>query len=193
MGKFSSGRFRPAPPDPFEFLKPFPDPQKSYGAVQFPVVEGKGMIAWLIEKHGANLHDAGVVTVTSKSALANYEPKNVVSRSRIEGFRSRNEDNEWICWDFGSIRVKPSQYEISGLHLASWCIEGSLDGENWTELDRQGPEQFLGNLERRTVSFHVVMQQDFRFIRLTQSDRGGDGGEGISLFALELFGMLFDQ
>jgi hypothetical protein len=57
-------------------------------------------------------------------------------------FKSEDELGQWICFDFKTLRIKPTHYTIQtycgerkGHHLKSWAIEGSDDGVSWTEID----------------------------------------------------------
>jgi hypothetical protein len=34
------------------------------------------------------------------------------------------------------MHVRPTHYTLSGWHLKSWVVEGSLDGQCWAEIDR---------------------------------------------------------
>jgi hypothetical protein len=59
-------------------------------------------------------------------------------------FSSKDKVNQWVQWDFHDHRVNPTHYSIhthnspcTGPFLKSWVIEGSTDGSDWRELDRQ--------------------------------------------------------
>jgi hypothetical protein len=68
----------------------------------------------------------------------------------------------WVCWDFHELRIGPTYYTIVNGMMRSWVIEGSVDGEKWTEMDRQtetiGGTSFdvgdiMSRIRRNAVSF----------------------------------------
>jgi hypothetical protein len=118
-----------------------------------------------------------------------YAPKNVADLTSDSNFCSKNEPGQWVCWDFGEMRVRPTHYTIKTLRLKSWVVEGSLDGRSWTEIDRQTDNQDFED-GWNTASFTVSKPAEFRFIRLTQTDKNHVGDNCLVLFAVEFFGTL---
>jgi hypothetical protein len=155
-----------------------------------------GIISYLTKKHGGNVHEKGIVTITSKSVLndaAQYALKNVADLASGSWFQSRDEPGQWVCWDFGGMRVLPTHYTINSFAygLASWVIEGSVDGRSWTEIDRRQHNRDFTN--GGTASFATSRAAEFRFIRLTQTDqRYGYGDQILGLRAAEFFGTLYE-
>jgi hypothetical protein len=99
------------------------------------------IIAYLTAKYGGNVHEKGIVTIASKSVLHD-DPRsaraNLADSSLENQFCSDDsEPDQWVCWDFGEMRVRLTGYRLASTLLKSWVIDGSLDGENWTEIDRQ--------------------------------------------------------
>jgi hypothetical protein len=149
-----------------------------------------GIIWYLTKKHGANVHDKGIVTITSKSVLSVHNGLNHVANLISDGFFvSRREPGQWVCWDFHERHVRPTHYTIDARDLQSWIVEGSLDGESWTEIDRQADNQDFRH-DWNTVSFTVSTPAECRFIRLTQADKNHDGHDELRLRAVEFFGTL---
>jgi hypothetical protein len=112
---------------------------KSLSKAEFPMQAPdslEGIISYLTKKHGGNVHEKGIVTITSQSAYPDAL-KHVADLTSRTGFDSTNEPGQWVCWDFREMRVRPIHYTIRAAVLKSWVVEGSLDGESWTELDRQ--------------------------------------------------------
>jgi hypothetical protein len=149
-----------------------PTPQKSQGEVDIPMGYDDnldGIISYLTKKHGGNVHQMGLVTITSKSVYSDdpeYALRNIADLTAGSGFFSKNEPGQWVCWDFGEMRVHLTHYTISsGEFLRSWVVEGS-DGtsSNWKEIDWKLNQS---NVLRR--SFAVSNPAGFRFIRLTQT------------------------
>jgi hypothetical protein len=66
-----------------------------------------------------------------------------------------------------------------------------VDGSSWTEFDRQTDNQDFKDGEQ-TASFAVSNAADFRFIRLTQTDRNHQRADDLHLAAVEFFGTLVE-
>jgi E3 ubiquitin-protein ligase HECTD1 len=153
-----------------------------------------GIISYLTRKHGGNVADNRIVTITSKSVGPDLEfsLENVAYLAlSYSEFRSQDEPGQWICWDFGELRVRPTHYTIRAYSLKSWVVEGSLDGSSWTEIDRQTDNQDFKD-HANTASFAVSNPSDFRFIRLTQTDKNHMGADDLYLVAVEFFGILVE-
>jgi hypothetical protein len=152
-----------------------------------------GLISYLTRKHGGNVQEKGIVTITSKSAdKFNDDPRyalnSVANLTSGSFFRSENEPDEWVCWDFRKMRVRPTHYTIRSRGLRSWILEGSVDGERWTEVSRQTESRHFRDLA--SSWFPVSPTAEFRFIRLTQTDRNLWGNSSLALRAVEFFGSL---
>jgi hypothetical protein len=133
------------------------------------------------------------VTITSKSFWANspaYLAKNAADFTYDWYFKSDDEPGQWICWDFGEMRIRPTHYTMKAVYPKSWIVEGSLDGANWTELDRQTDnEDFKTDIS--TASFSISTVVEVRLIRFTQTDKNHDGTDFLGeLELVEFFGTL---
>jgi hypothetical protein len=97
-----------------------------------------GIIAFLTREYGGNVHDKGIVTITSRSVKdGQYAPRKVVDLTSLHPFVSQENRGEWLCWDFRKMSIRPTRYTLRAPYLARWVLEGSWDGEAWTVLDRQ--------------------------------------------------------
>jgi hypothetical protein len=170
--------------------------KKSLNEVEFPLKKAKsldGIISYLTQKHGGNVHDKGIITLTSKSVLS-HNPKcalrNVADLTSGSWFWSKDEPGQWVCWDFHEMRVRPTHYTIKGYCLKSWVIESSLDGEAWTEIDRKTDTQDFKDW--KTASFAVSKSAECGFIRLTQTGKRRDGQDDLCIKAFEVFGTLLE-
>jgi hypothetical protein len=120
-----------------------------------------------------------------------YRPKFVIDFGSGEFFYSTNEPEQWVCLDFRQISVRPTHYTLAAGWLKSWVIEGSLDGANWTELDRQTDTQDFANLRRlAAASFTVAHPEESRFIRLSQTVENHNGDDVLLLGAFQCFGTI---
>jgi hypothetical protein len=130
------------------------------------------------------------VTITSKSVQGPYHAMNVAVLTSDASFISENEPGQWICWDFGGRRVRPAHYTIKAHLMKSWVVEGSVDGLKWAEIDRRKDSaDFTGGF---LASFAVRNSVQCRFVRLTQTDKRTNDDNHLVLYALELFGTLFE-
>jgi hypothetical protein len=110
---------------------------KSLKGVEFPLTDAKslkGIISYLTRKHGRNVQENGIVTITSKSVDSDdrsHGVRNVADLTSDSCFCSENEPGQWVCWDFHEMRVRPAHYTIRTAYLKSWVVESSLDFVNW--------------------------------------------------------------
>jgi uncharacterized coiled-coil protein SlyX len=135
---------KPGSPAPQATPTPVPpiSPSKSLKEVEFPLNEAEsfdGIIFYLTRKHGGNVHDKGIVTITTKSVGTSARPivRNLADFTPYSNFFSNREPGQWVCWDFHEMRVRPTHYTIASWYLQSWVVESSLDGDTWTEIDRK--------------------------------------------------------
>jgi hypothetical protein len=154
-----------------------------------------GIISYLTEKYGGNVHEKGIVTITSKSARPDVEGlgfgalRHIADFNDDEAFISMPGPGQWVCWDFHESRVSPIRYEIRAHDLDSWVVETSLDGKRWTEIDRQTNTQ--GSKKWKTTCVEISDPEECRFIRLTDKDT--IRREGLRLCAVEFGGLLYDR
>jgi hypothetical protein len=158
-----------------------------------------GIIANLTSRFGGNVSDLGIVSVTSKSVHASYPPKNAVDLTADSKFLSQNAPDQWLCYDFLDRQVEVRNYSIrsqfdygsGGAHPKSWVIEGSVDGENWTELDSRINNSEL-DAQNVTKTWRTTERMQSRYVRLRQTALNHCGSNYLIVSALELFGSLFE-
>jgi archaellum component FlaC len=122
----------------------------------------------------------------------------------MSAYRSRFEDiphtrNNWVCYGFKERRIVPTHYAIrtngydgpDGLHLKSWLVETSADGENWREVAREENNGQLNGFFS-TATFAVASGGECRFIRLVNIGKNHFGDDCLSITAWEIFGRLFE-
>jgi hypothetical protein len=155
-----------------------------------------GIIRHLTLECGGNVHDAGVVTVSESSVQTTNTGKNAADLSTGRFYCSRDSENQWVCYDFQNMRIKPTYYSfrsyfgMAGFNLRSWVVEGSMDNEYWTELHTQTDPDGIapGNTIRVFAIEKPVM---CRYIRLRQTGRNENGNSVLCISAFEVFGLLF--
>jgi hypothetical protein len=86
------------------------------------------------------------------------------------------------------MRVRLTHFTLRAWYLKSWAVDASVDGRNWTEIARQTNNHDFNPWN--TASFAVSTPAEFRFVRLTQTDKNHEGGHELVLDAVEFFGTL---
>jgi hypothetical protein len=97
-----------------------------------------------------------------------------------------------VRWDFRKRRVRPTHYTIKSDSLKSWAIHGSLDGDNWTQIDQQTDDNHLQNRSHQ-ASFPIAESDRYRYIRLSQIGPNHSGTDQLIVEAFELFGTLIED
>jgi hypothetical protein len=180
----------PPLPQTSRYIHPPPPP------IECPFRDGSpldGIIAHLSRVVGKNVHEAGVVEVTAKSRSGG-SPTMLVDLGNSSYFTSEDKPSQWITYEFKDATVVPKAYSLTsartrGWHeLINWVVEGSNDGENWTELDRhEQSKDLLG--PRTTATFQIDGNKEaFNFIQLRQIGKNATGYDYLSLEAFEIFG-----
>jgi hypothetical protein len=175
---------------------PLVSPSKSLKGSEFPLKEAKsvnGIISYLTRKHGGNVHDKEIVTITSKSVASDqYAVRNTADITSHSYFLSKDAPAQWVCWDFHEMRVRPAHYTITNFRLKSWVVESSLDFMNWIEIDRETNNEDFKAGNWVTASFAVSKPAECRFIRLTQTGKTHNGYDWLTIRAFEFFGTLLE-
>jgi hypothetical protein len=85
-----------------------------------------------------NVHKKEIVTITSQSVCSDeLAGANLADLTSLNIFLSENKPGQWICWDFREMRICPTHYAVTVQFLKSCLVESSMDGTNWTEIDRR--------------------------------------------------------
>ena len=160
-----------------------------------------GVFRYLTDQCGGNVHDRGVVNVTASGIYDKNYPKNAVDLGTDSVFQSMRQNNGWICFDMGNLRVKPTSYSIRSheygpgyAHLKSWVLQVSNDGATWQEVDRQTNNPAMNN-KHVIRNFRVanVPSDGFRFVRLQQTGPNHQNDNFMIFSSFEIFGTLYDN
>jgi hypothetical protein len=161
-----------------------------------------GIIAYLSRIGRGNVHDLNVVQVTASSRYAQNpvcDPKNIADLEVHSNFGSLNMPNQWICYDFQDMRIRPTHYSIKSSYdarvndanLKSWVVEVSISGSEWDIIDQRDMNNEL-NGPNRIRSFPVSDVEECRYIRLRQTGKNHSGTDFLIFSAFEVFGTLFE-
>jgi hypothetical protein len=158
-----------------------------------PATPLEGIISHFAKIVRQNVHDHGIVTITSKSvADSKHAVRNLGDLSSKSPFISRDNSGQWVCWAF-HVMIVPSHYTLRSKWLKSWMLEGSIDNLSWGVMDRRrNTDDFPKRLLRaeHTVTFVVLDPLPSRYFRLTQTDKNHNGDHTLILSAFEVFGQL---
>lgn len=154
-----------------------------------------GIIKYLTDKTGGNLHDNKTIEVTSNSFCSSDHPKNLLDFNWDNYYQAKSQDDSWVCFDFKNKKVKITNYSIKSHkrdkdrhHLRSWILEISNDGDSWTTIDEHNDCQTLnGNFI--TGTFGVKPNDFSRYVRLHQTATPW-GGHDLWFHYLEFYGYL---
>ena len=150
-----------------------------------------GIIAHLTRECGGNVHKKGAIEITTSSVYSNYKTESVVDLGTDTCFCSKNEPNQWICYDFKEQRVSPTSYSMrTGLNSQPrfWVLEVSNDGSEWEVADRRENEELNGEHVTRNFTISAPSSGAFRFVRLRQTGENYSGGNYLDISSLEIFG-----
>jgi hypothetical protein len=158
----------------------------------FPYVEGgelKGIINYLTEKCGRNVHEKGIVWISSSSGdfcwkVVNHDDNWWVSTSAL---------NSWVSFDFKEKSVALQHYTLrsGGMEpfFISWRIEGSNDGRVWKSIDNRNTRELCGVFITKTYECsRAISGEFFRFIRMRQTDKDSMNFDYLALCNIEFFG-----
>lgn len=153
--------------------------------------EFNGIIKYLTEKTGGNIHDNGTIEVKSN----NYSclPKNLLDFNKSTYYLANSQSDIWINFDFKEKKVKLTNYSIqcykTGTHqLRSWVIEVSNDNKNWKTIDEHKDDQTLKNFHG-SKTFKTESNEFYQHIRLRQTSEPW-GGNNLWFHYIEFYGYL---
>ena len=101
------------------------------------------------------------------------EPNVIIEHNdQKDEFWTENIPNSWVLIDLGERKANVSHYSLETYeaypgqsHLKSWVLEGSNDGEEWTEMDKEDDREELNGL-KKSATFQCSRSGLFSLIRL---------------------------
>lgn len=130
-----------------------------------------GIIKYLTDKTGGNIHDNRTIEVTTNSlnnASSSNHPKNLLDDKPNNRYLSScSKTDIWICFDFKNMQVELSGYmiKIRSINdlIRNWDIEISDDKRNWTSIDNHNNSDELSS--STSVKFTCQSSKFSRYIR----------------------------
>ena len=156
--------------------------------------EYNGIIKYLTNKTGGNIHKNGTIEVTCNRSTSNDVPSNLLDFDKSNFYEASGRFDIWICFDFKDMKVNISNYSIhtispnSSHHLKSWVIEISNDKNTWTSIDEHSDCGELNN-DNITATFDVKKNEFARYVRLRQTSEPW-GGNYLWFNCMEFYGYL---
>jgi hypothetical protein len=103
----------------------------------------------LTELCGGNVHAKGLVAISCSSNERN-QCWDVVNYDWNKYWFTSNSPNSWIQFDFKDQPVSLSHYALKSdgngdCHLLQWALQGSVDRNSWTDLDRRNTQELNRN------------------------------------------------
>jgi hypothetical protein len=162
-----------------------------------------GIIAYLTKKHGGNVHERKIVTITSSPEYVDFyedehpdfSPHNAADLTNAGSFfrstANGRRGGAWICWDFGESRVRLSACTIRFVSFLHVMVQGSSDRVNWTNLSSDALlSGRQSSADIRVDSFDLPAPGQWRFIRMFDPERWSQFH--LDLGAVEFFGTLLE-
>mgnify|MGYP001087271975 CR=1 FL=1 len=152
-----------------------------------------GIINYLKNESNYNI---GITSSTTHSSLI---PSNVIEyEDRNKWFHSKDQPNNWICFDFNEKRIIPSNYKIRSSiydvnqhNPRSWNIEGSNDNANWEILSEEKDSQYLnGKHLVHLFTINNKITKEYRYIRMRLTGKNWMDYDYFMLDSFELYGNL---
>ena len=154
-----------------------------------------GVLWVLSQKCGGNVHEKGIVNITSSTTDYN-QPYDVANEDWNDYWYSKEESYPWLCVDFKDMSFKPTNYTLRTFncgpgysHIKTWVLEGSNDGNNWTLLDSQTNCNLMNN-KRATIVFNCNSDTSYHKLRIKMTGRNHHNGTYMCLSGIDFFGTL---
>ena len=158
-----------------------------------------GIIAFLTREYGGNIVDQEIVKITARDGSG---MKYIVDFNDVESnYCSKNIPEPWFCIDFLKRRVVPSNYTFRSyafggknyFHPKSWVVEISMDGKEWTVIDRRTDNQDLnGASKSKTFPVSREKTDECQYIRVRSEGPNHSGKYHLVCAGFEVFGTLYD-
>ena len=132
-----------------------------------------GIIKYLENKHGKNIHEEGIISISASSSDRN-KPEQVINYDWNDHWFSNKSQNNWLEIDFKNRKVKINGYSIKtydnqdsmNCHLKNWIIEGSKDRNKWIEIDKKENNYDLNGANFQHYFPISQTTDDFQYIRI---------------------------
>ena len=157
----------------------------------------KGIIKYLQDKYGKNIHHQGIISISASYTPDSYfigQPYQVIDYEWDGKWHSESDYDdrgEWWQIDFKKMKVKISGYSIKQKYSQKkkWIIEGKNEGEEWKQIDILKDKSY----NPPKISYHPIDHntQSYQYIRLRPKKKNGSCHFEITNF--EIFGEIQEE
>ena len=165
----------------------------------------EGIIHHLQNNKSENLHDSGIIEVTSKTVSGSNYAKNAIDFDRNNYYISASQ-LDWLKYDFKDQKIRPTSYSIKtrpnndDQNPVNWCIEVSNTGgdnnEEWRIIDSRTGVQSVSK-RNQSDTFHIQTQltdeESYQYIRFRCTGPTSDGLFCLAISSLEYFGTIVNE
>ena len=146
------------------------------------------------ENNGDKILDRDL-SVSGSSYDEDCEPENVLYDNN-RYFQSQSySENGWITFNFHDRKIFLSEYTLSsyscnagnGMHIKSWVLEGSINNDDYTQIDMQIDCDKL-NGYNCTATFEVKQEEPFQYIRIRSIDENWNETPNLPLRKVDFAG-----
>ncbi|KAK8857589.1 hypothetical protein M9Y10_015994 [Tritrichomonas musculus] len=154
-----------------------------------------GIVKYLTDKTGGNIHDNGTIEVTANLVLGSSHPRNLFDFNSSNAYQADGESsqNAEVCFDFKNRRIQLTSYSIKTdgcRHLRNWVVEVSNDCSRWEVVDQHSNDQSL-NIEGQVCTFNTRVLDSFsRFVRLRTTGPNSSNDYYTFFYNIEFYGKL---
>lgn len=163
------------------------------------IYEGKGLNGIVSYLKNQSENNENIINVTASTSYGNsYLPENVIDFENDSLFGSKNQPEQWICFDFKNNLLQVKNYSIRSSsfwgqnqeHPKNWVLECSNDKKKWRIIDKKVECNELN--EKGVVKTFTVEKQHpkSRYFRLRQIGENCKGNYCFNISAVEFFGKL---
>jgi hypothetical protein len=163
---------------------------------EFEFSEGgafSGILSDLTKKCGGNVHENGIVNITSSGDNRN-NCWQIANHGWTDCWISQNDANSWVCFEFKNSQISLTSYTLRSHtgtvnYLVHWVIDASNDERSWVEIDRRDTQELVGNnLVKNFRCSGAQTSEFFRFIRIRQTRETSSNSNCLVLCNVEFFG-----
>jgi hypothetical protein len=165
---------------------------------EFVVTKGQefnGILNELTKKCGGNVHEKGIVNITSSGDAYN-KCWQLVNHGWTDSYISQNTTSPWVCFDFKDSQIAVRSYSVKSAlgrmrFPVSWVIEGSNDQYEWVIIDQRHTKELVGSgMVKNFPCPGGHLPEFFRFVRIRQIGRNSSDDDYLILTGIEFFGVV---
>jgi hypothetical protein len=161
--------------------------------IPIPDSPWSGLISYLCELCGGNVHEKGLTDVTS-SSRGNNQCQEVVNYGWTDWCNTATRPNSWIQFDFKDRIVSLTHYALKSHSgefdwFVQWTLQGSMDGNTWSVLDTRNTQDMNGKSITKIFECQgkSSVSDFYRYIRSTQTGKTSHGRDCLILTNIEFF------